>query len=127
MLRLHACDAGTLKGATGEKLTNLICIGIGGSYLGSEFIVESLKTEPNAAKAAEGRTIRHVHANTHMGLAFACRTHSPLHVCMQCCPLLAFRGACSFKRLQRLVVGVYIQLRFRVQYIGVYVHLSCCA
>lgn len=49
---------GTLKGATGETLTNLICIGIGGSYLGSEFLVESLKTEPTAAKNAEGRKIR---------------------------------------------------------------------
>lgn len=49
---------GTLKGATGEILTNLICVGIGGSYLGSEFLVESLKTEPTAAKNAEGRTIR---------------------------------------------------------------------
>lgn len=49
---------GTLKGATGETLTNVVCIGIGGSYLGSEFIVESLKTEPQAAKAAKGRTIR---------------------------------------------------------------------
>lgn len=49
---------GTLKGATGETLTNLICIGIGGSYLGSEFLVESLKTEPTAAKNAEGRNIR---------------------------------------------------------------------
>lgn len=49
---------GTLKGATGEALTNLICVGIGGSYLGSEFLVESLKTEPTAAKNAQGRTIR---------------------------------------------------------------------
>lgn len=49
---------GTFKGATGETLTNLICVGIGGSYLGSEFLVESLKTEPTAAKNAEGRNIR---------------------------------------------------------------------
>lgn len=49
---------GTLKGATGETLTNLICVGIGGSYLGSEFLVESLKTEPTAARNAEGRNIR---------------------------------------------------------------------
>ena len=38
----------------------MICIGIGGSYLGSEFLVESLKTEPTAAKNAEGRNIRYV-------------------------------------------------------------------
>ena len=50
--------AGTLKGATGKTLTNIICIGIGGSYLASEFLVESLKTEPSAKKQAEGRTIR---------------------------------------------------------------------
>ncbi|CDJ31847.1 glucose-6-phosphate isomerase, putative [Eimeria mitis] len=49
---------GTLKGATGETLKNIICIGIGGSYLGSEFVVESLKTEKKAKQQAAGRTIR---------------------------------------------------------------------
>ncbi|CDJ54119.1 glucose-6-phosphate isomerase, putative [Eimeria brunetti] len=52
---------GTLKGATGERLTNLICVGIGGSYLGSEFLVESLKTEEKAKEKAAGRTIRSAH------------------------------------------------------------------
>lgn len=51
-------SAGRYKGSTGKPLTNVICIGIGGSYLGSEFLVEALKTEPRAAKAAEGRQIR---------------------------------------------------------------------
>lgn len=54
----NAIRSGTFKGATGKPLTNLICVGIGGSYLGSEFLVESLKTEPAAAKASKGRTIR---------------------------------------------------------------------
>ncbi|OEH75583.1 glucose-6-phosphate isomerase [Cyclospora cayetanensis] len=49
---------GTLRGATGKPLKNAICVGIGGSYLGSEFLVESLKTDASAAKQSEGRTIR---------------------------------------------------------------------
>lgn len=49
---------GTYKGATGLPLKNLICIGIGGSYLGGEFVAESLKTETEGRRQAEGRTLR---------------------------------------------------------------------
>src|ERR1043165_7464075 len=49
---------GTWKGATGRKLTDVVAIGIGGSYLGPEFVYEALRTDPVAAKAATGRRLR---------------------------------------------------------------------
>eukprot|EP00188_Purpureofilum_apyrenoidigerum_P006322 Plantae.Rhodophyta-Purpureofilum_apyrenoidigerum.ctg9612.p1 GENE.Plantae.Rhodophyta-Purpureofilum_apyrenoidigerum.ctg9612~~Plantae.Rhodophyta-Purpureofilum_apyrenoidigerum.ctg9612.p1 ORF type:complete len:546 (+),score=104.96 Plantae.Rhodophyta-Purpureofilum_apyrenoidigerum.ctg9612:145-1638(+) len=49
---------GEWVGATGKKLTDVVAIGIGGSYLGPEFICEALRTEPSAKKAADGRRLR---------------------------------------------------------------------
>mmetsp|Transcript_10940 Transcript_10940/g.26838 ORF Transcript_10940/g.26838 Transcript_10940/m.26838 type:complete len:521 (+) Transcript_10940:125-1687(+) len=48
---------GEWKGATGKAITNVVAIGIGGSYLGAEFVAEALSTGP-AAKYAEGRQLR---------------------------------------------------------------------
>lgn len=39
--------SGEWVGATGKKLTSILAIGIGGSYLGPEFLHESLKTYPH--------------------------------------------------------------------------------
>jgi glucose-6-phosphate isomerase len=50
--------AGRRKGATGKTLTDVISIGIGGSYLGPEFVCEALRTDPACAKAASGRRLR---------------------------------------------------------------------
>ena len=50
--------SGKWKGATGKKLTDVVAIGIGGSYLGPEFVFEALRTDPSAAKAAKGRRLR---------------------------------------------------------------------
>jgi glucose-6-phosphate isomerase len=50
--------SGKLKGATGKKLTDVVTIGIGGSYLGPEFVAEALRTDPACAKAAVGRRLR---------------------------------------------------------------------
>mmetsp|Transcript_2912 Transcript_2912/g.7594 ORF Transcript_2912/g.7594 Transcript_2912/m.7594 type:complete len:546 (-) Transcript_2912:274-1911(-) len=50
--------SGELKGHTGKPLTDVVCIGIGGSYLGVEFVFEALRTDPEAAKAAEGRHLK---------------------------------------------------------------------
>lgn len=50
--------AGDFKGYTGKKLTNVICIGIGGSHLGPEFVYEALKTDDDGAAAAQGRSLR---------------------------------------------------------------------
>nr|AAP51065.1 glucose-6-phosphate isomerase [Phytophthora infestans] len=49
---------GKFVGATGKQLKNVISIGIGGSHLGSEFVFESLRYEPVAKAAAEGRILR---------------------------------------------------------------------
>merc|ERR1719352_37120 len=50
--------SGEWKGHTGKPLTTVLCIGIGGSYLGVEFVFEALKTDPKAAAAAKGRRLR---------------------------------------------------------------------
>jgi len=49
---------GEWVGHTGKRLTDVVCIGIGGSYLGVEFVFEALKTDPEAAVAAQGRRLR---------------------------------------------------------------------
>lgn len=43
---------------TGKPLTNIVSVGIGGSYLGPEFVYESLRMEPAAKAASEGRCLR---------------------------------------------------------------------
>ncbi|CAM9636868.1 unnamed protein product, partial [Choristocarpus tenellus] len=50
--------SGAFKGCTGKPLKNIISIGIGGSYLGPEFVYEALRTEKTAAAAASGRVLR---------------------------------------------------------------------
>lgn len=50
--------SGEWRGHTGKVLKDVVCIGIGGSYLGVEFVFEALKTDPDAAKAAKGRNLR---------------------------------------------------------------------
>eukprot|EP01036_Dinobryon_divergens_P028937 gene28937-37959_t len=45
-------------GATGKPLTSVLSIGIGGSYLGPEFVFEALRTDDAASKEASGRTLR---------------------------------------------------------------------
>lgn len=54
----NAIRSGEWVGATGKPLTNVISIGIGGSYLGPEFVYEALKTDPVAQCSAHGRTLR---------------------------------------------------------------------
>ncbi len=53
-----AVRTGNWKGATNRKLTDVVAIGIGGSYLGPEFVAEALRTDPAGAKAAAGRRLR---------------------------------------------------------------------
>lgn len=50
--------SGAWKGATGKALTDVVSIGIGGSYLGGEFVSEALRTDPDAKQNAQGRRIR---------------------------------------------------------------------
>jgi len=53
-----AVRSGKWKGATGKALTDVVAIGIGGSYLGPEFVAEAMKTDKACAKAAAGRRLR---------------------------------------------------------------------
>ncbi len=54
----RAVRTGKLRGASGKRLTDFVVIGIGGSYLGSEFVYEALRTDPACAKAAGRRRLR---------------------------------------------------------------------
>ncbi|PWA67989.1 cytosolic glucose-6-phosphate isomerase [Artemisia annua] len=49
---------GSWVGATGKALTNVIAIGIGGSFLGPLFVHTALQTDPEASKTARGRQLR---------------------------------------------------------------------
>ncbi len=49
---------GRRLGSTGQKLTDVVAIGIGGSYLGPEFVAEAFRTDPDCARSAEGRRLR---------------------------------------------------------------------
>ena len=50
--------SGELRGYTGKRLRNIVSVGIGGSYLGPEFLHECLKTEPEGINAALGYSLR---------------------------------------------------------------------
>jgi len=49
---------GDILGYTGKRLRNIISVGIGGSYLGPEFLHEVLKTEPDGINSALGYNLR---------------------------------------------------------------------
>lgn len=53
-----AIRSGERVGATGKKLVDVVAIGIGGSYLGPEFVYEALRSDPEASEAASGRRLR---------------------------------------------------------------------
>lgn len=50
--------SGELLGMKKQKFTDVVVIGIGGSYLGTEFVYEALRTDPECAEAAAGRRLR---------------------------------------------------------------------
>jgi glucose-6-phosphate isomerase len=50
--------SGKWLGVTGKPLTDVVSIGIGGSYLGVEFVYEALRMESSAAGGAAGRRLR---------------------------------------------------------------------
>lgn len=45
---------GEFLGATGKKIKNFIAVGIGGSYLGPDFVYEALKTDGAASSSGKG-------------------------------------------------------------------------
>ena len=52
--------SGKWVGATGKKLTTVLAIGIGGSYLGPEFLYEALRADAACKEAAAGRTLKFI-------------------------------------------------------------------
>lgn len=54
----EAVRSGEIRGFTGKRLRNIISVGIGGSYLGPEFLHECLKTEPEGINKSLGYTLR---------------------------------------------------------------------
>lgn len=54
----EAVRSGKIRGFTGKRLRNIISVGIGGSYLGPEFLHECLKTEPEGINKSLGYTLR---------------------------------------------------------------------
>eukprot|EP01043_Picozoa_sp_COSAG02_P040364 COSAG02_NODE_3263_length_7067_cov_5.802095_1_plen_398_part_00 len=50
--------SGGWKGATGKTITSFVIIGIGGSYLGPEFVCEALRFDKECAAKAAGFTTR---------------------------------------------------------------------
>lgn len=53
----HKIRTGEWKGATGRALTDVVCVGIGGSFLGPLFVHTALRTEPSAARQCRGRSL----------------------------------------------------------------------
>jgi glucose-6-phosphate isomerase len=50
--------SGEILGYTGKRIRNIVSVGIGGSYLGPEFLHEVLKTEPEGINSALGYSLR---------------------------------------------------------------------
>lgn len=50
--------SGEWKGATGKSISSFVIIGIGGSYLGPEFVCEALRFDKDCAAKAAGFTLR---------------------------------------------------------------------
>lgn len=49
---------GNFRGFTNKTITNVVSVGIGGSYLGPEFLHEALKTEQEGISSSLNRTLR---------------------------------------------------------------------
>jgi glucose-6-phosphate isomerase len=52
-----AVRSGEILGYTGKRMRNIVSVGIGGSYLGPEFVHECLKTEPEGINSALGYSL----------------------------------------------------------------------
>lgn len=50
--------AGEWTGCTGKPLRNVLAVGIGGSYLGPEFLYEALSSDPANTDLVSGRTLK---------------------------------------------------------------------
>ncbi len=70
---------GEWKGYSGKEIRNVVSIGIGGSYLGAEFVFQALKTDPTARKNAKGRQLRFYANIDPIGFARATAVKSPIY------------------------------------------------
>jgi glucose-6-phosphate isomerase len=50
--------SGEARGFTGKKITTIVAIGIGGSYLGPEFVYEALRLDEACREASKGLQLR---------------------------------------------------------------------
>ena len=50
--------SGEITGLTGKKIKTILAIGIGGSYLGPEFVYEALRFDPICQTASAGLKLR---------------------------------------------------------------------
>lgn len=54
----EAVRSGKVVGHTGKKLVNIVAIGIGGSFLGPEFVYEALRYDATCRESSKGMTLR---------------------------------------------------------------------
>eukprot|EP00804_Cyclotella_cryptica_P017530 CCRYP_006702-RB/>CCRYP_006702-RB protein AED:0.16 eAED:0.16 QI:0/0.5/0.33/1/1/1/3/148/670 len=54
----EAFRSGKITGYTGKRMRNIVSVGIGGSYLGPEFLAEVLKTEEEGINSSLGYSLR---------------------------------------------------------------------
>lgn len=54
----EAFRSGEITGYTGKRMRNIVSVGIGGSYLGPEFLAEVLKTEEEGINSSLGYSLR---------------------------------------------------------------------
>jgi glucose-6-phosphate isomerase len=57
-LRRNGNECSALLEATGKPLTNIVAVGIGGSFLGPLFVHTALRTDGEAAANSRGRQLR---------------------------------------------------------------------
>ena len=50
--------SGAVLGHSGKKLVNIVAIGIGGSFLGPEFVYEALRYDPACRESSKGMTLK---------------------------------------------------------------------
>lgn len=97
---------GEWKGITGKELKNVVCIGIGGSYLGPLFVHTALATDQTAMKGAQGRTLRFLANVDPIDVAKALKgTPVPIRVdpCACFCGTASWLTSCPEKATQHVV------------------------
>lgn len=74
---VHKVRSGEHVGVTGKPLTDYVCIGIGGSQLGPEFVNEALRADAAASAAAKGKSLRFLANVDPVDFHLCCRDLDP--------------------------------------------------